>query len=169
MARLNTRSFPCYCGNCSAERGVASVLRSTAVKKVVPILITRVEKAFVCLAAILNVRNVRVLFIMAKRYPVRNSQFLKAVGCRSRVPIQIKAKRAAAISATAIGCSSLNGWYVLWRSRCYMDAQWCGCCLRACAGFSFFTRTGYRQKRFIRHQAGYDSWVESIWYYKFMV
>jgi hypothetical protein len=41
---LNTRSFPCYCGSCSAERGVASVLRSAAVKKVVPILSIRVEK-----------------------------------------------------------------------------------------------------------------------------
>jgi hypothetical protein len=53
MARLNTRSFLCYCGSCSAERGVASVLRSAAVKKV-----------FLCLAAILNLRNARVLFIM---------------------------------------------------------------------------------------------------------
>jgi hypothetical protein len=44
MARLNTSSFPGYCGSCSAERGVASVLRSAAVKKVVPILSTRVEK-----------------------------------------------------------------------------------------------------------------------------
>jgi hypothetical protein len=54
MARLNTRSFPCYCGSLSAERGVASVLRSAAVKKVVPILSTRVEKVFLCLADILN-------------------------------------------------------------------------------------------------------------------
>jgi hypothetical protein len=46
MARLNTRSFPGYCGSSSAERGVASVLRSAAVKKVVPILSTRVEKVF---------------------------------------------------------------------------------------------------------------------------
>jgi hypothetical protein len=58
---------------------MASVLRSAAVKKVVPILNTRVEKAFLCLAAILNVRNARVLFIMAKRHPVRNSQFMKAI------------------------------------------------------------------------------------------
>jgi hypothetical protein len=52
---------------------VASVLRSTAVKKVVPILSTRVEKVFLCFAAILNLRNARVLFIIAKRHPVRNS------------------------------------------------------------------------------------------------
>jgi hypothetical protein len=58
---------------------VASVLRSAAVKKVVPILSTRVEKVFLCLAAILNLRNACVLFIMAKRHPVRNSQFMKAV------------------------------------------------------------------------------------------
>jgi hypothetical protein len=58
---------------------VASVLRSAAVKKVVPILSTRVEKVFLCLGAILNLRNARVLFIMAKRHPVRNSQFMKAV------------------------------------------------------------------------------------------
>jgi 3-deoxy-D-manno-octulosonic-acid transferase len=58
---------------------VASILRSAAVKKVVPILSTRVEKEFLCLAAILNLRNARVLFIMAKRHPVRNSQFMKAV------------------------------------------------------------------------------------------
>jgi hypothetical protein len=58
---------------------VASVLRSVSVKKVVPILSTIVEKVFICLAAILNLRNARVLFIMAKRYPVRNSQFMKAI------------------------------------------------------------------------------------------
>jgi hypothetical protein len=58
---------------------VASVLRSATVKKVVPILSTRVERIFLCLAAILNLRNARVLFIMAKRHPVRNSQFMKAV------------------------------------------------------------------------------------------
>jgi hypothetical protein len=51
------------------------VLRSAAVKKVVPILSTRVEKVFLCLEAILNF----VLFIMAKRHPVRNSQFMKAI------------------------------------------------------------------------------------------
>jgi hypothetical protein len=79
MARLNTRSFPCYCGSCSAERGVASVLRSAAVKKVVLILSTRVEIVFLCFAAILTVSNARVLFIMAKRRPVRNSQFIKAI------------------------------------------------------------------------------------------
>jgi hypothetical protein len=45
---------------------VVSVLRSAAVKKVVPILSTRVEKVFLCLAAILNFRNARVLFIMSK-------------------------------------------------------------------------------------------------------
>jgi hypothetical protein len=79
MARLNTRSFPYYCGSRSAERGVASVLRSAAVKKIVPILSTRVKKVFLCLADILNLRNVRVLFIMAKTHPVRNSQFMKVV------------------------------------------------------------------------------------------
>jgi hypothetical protein len=42
---------------------VASVLQSTAVKNVVPILSSRVEKAFLCLAAILNLRNTWVLFI----------------------------------------------------------------------------------------------------------
>jgi hypothetical protein len=57
---------------------VASVLRSAAVKKIVPTLSTRVEKVFVCPAAILNLRNARVLFIMAKRHPVRNSQFMMA-------------------------------------------------------------------------------------------
>jgi hypothetical protein len=58
---------------------VSSVLRSAAVKKVVPILSTRVEKVFLCLAAILNLRNARVLFITAKRHPVRNSQFMKVI------------------------------------------------------------------------------------------
>jgi hypothetical protein len=58
---------------------VASVLRSAAVKKVVLILSTIVEKVFLCLAAILNLRNVRVLFIMTERHPVRNSQFMKAI------------------------------------------------------------------------------------------
>jgi hypothetical protein len=43
---------------------VSSVLWSAAVKKIVPILSTRVEKVFLCLAAILSLRNVRVLFIM---------------------------------------------------------------------------------------------------------
>jgi hypothetical protein len=43
---------------------VASVLKSAAVKKVVLILSTRVEKVFLCLAAILNFRNARVLFVM---------------------------------------------------------------------------------------------------------
>jgi hypothetical protein len=56
---------------------VASVLQSAAVKKVVPILSIRVEKVFLCLAAILNVRNSRVLFIMASC--VRYSQFMKAL------------------------------------------------------------------------------------------
>jgi hypothetical protein len=79
MARLNMRSFPSYCGSCSAERGLASVLLSAAVKKVVPILSTGAGKVFFCLAAILNLRNARVLFIMAKRHPVRNSQFMKAI------------------------------------------------------------------------------------------
>jgi hypothetical protein len=58
---------------------VASVLRSAAIKKVVPILSIRVEKVFLCLAAILNLRKARVLFTMARRHPVRNSQFMKAV------------------------------------------------------------------------------------------
>jgi 3-deoxy-D-manno-octulosonic-acid transferase len=58
---------------------MASILLSAAVKKVVPILSTRVEKVFLCLAAIYNLRNARVLFIMAKRHPVRNSQFMKAI------------------------------------------------------------------------------------------
>jgi hypothetical protein len=58
---------------------VASVLQSAAVKKVVPILSTRVEEVFLSLAAILNVRNACVLFIMAKRHPVRNSQFMTDV------------------------------------------------------------------------------------------
>jgi hypothetical protein len=49
--------FPRYCGSCSAERGVATVLRSAAVKKVVPILSTSVKKVFLRLAAILNLRN----------------------------------------------------------------------------------------------------------------
>jgi hypothetical protein len=58
---------------------VTSVLRTAAVKKVVPILSTRVEIIFLCLAAVLNLRNVRVLFVIAKRHPVRNSQFMKAI------------------------------------------------------------------------------------------
>jgi hypothetical protein len=58
---------------------VASVLRSAAVKKIVPLLSTRVKIVFLCLAAILNLRNARVLFILAKRHPVRNSQFMKAI------------------------------------------------------------------------------------------
>jgi hypothetical protein len=79
MAGLNTRCFPCYCGSCSAERAVASVLWGAGVKKVVPILSTIVEKVLLCLAAILNLRNACVLFIMAKRHHVRNSQFMKAI------------------------------------------------------------------------------------------
>jgi hypothetical protein len=58
---------------------VGSVLRSAAVKKVVPNLSTGVEKVFLCLAAILNLRNTHVLFIMARRHPVSNSQFMKAI------------------------------------------------------------------------------------------
>jgi hypothetical protein len=54
---------------------VASVLRSAAVKKVVPIKYKSRES----LAAILNMRNARVLFIMAKRHHVINSQFIKAI------------------------------------------------------------------------------------------
>jgi hypothetical protein len=42
---------------------VASVLRSAAVKKVVPILSIRIEKVFLCLAAILILRNAGVVFI----------------------------------------------------------------------------------------------------------
>jgi hypothetical protein len=49
------------------------------IKKLVPILGTRMEKVFLCLAANLNLRNTRVLFIMAKRHPLRNSQFMKAI------------------------------------------------------------------------------------------
>jgi hypothetical protein len=56
---------------------VAPVLRSAAVKKVVPILSTRVEKVFLCLAASLNLRNARVLFIMAKRHPVKKFSVYK--------------------------------------------------------------------------------------------
>jgi hypothetical protein len=37
------------------------------------------EKGFICLAAILNFINARVLFIMAKRHPVGNSQFMKVI------------------------------------------------------------------------------------------
>jgi hypothetical protein len=58
---------------------VASVLRSAAIKKIVPLLSTRVERIFLRLAAILNLRNARVLFTMAKRHPVRNSQFMMAI------------------------------------------------------------------------------------------
>jgi hypothetical protein len=58
---------------------VASVLRSAEVNKIVPLLSTRAERIFICLAAVLNLRNARVLFIMAKRHPVRNSQFMKAI------------------------------------------------------------------------------------------
>jgi hypothetical protein len=79
MAGLNTLSFPCFCGSLSAERGVASVLRSAAVKKTVPLLSTRVERIYLCFAAILNFRKAHGLFIMAKRHPVRNSQFMKAI------------------------------------------------------------------------------------------
>jgi hypothetical protein len=58
---------------------VASVLWSAAVKKIVPMLSTRVERICFCLAAILNLRNARVLFITAKRHPVRNSRFMKTI------------------------------------------------------------------------------------------
>jgi tRNA(Arg) A34 adenosine deaminase TadA len=58
---------------------VASVLRSAAVKKIVTLLSTTVEIIFLCLAAILNLRNARVLFIITKRHPVRNSQFMMAI------------------------------------------------------------------------------------------
>jgi hypothetical protein len=73
MARLNTSSFPSYCGSCSAERAVASVLQSVAVKKVVK------YKSRESLAAILNLRKACVLFIMAKRHPVKNSQLMKVI------------------------------------------------------------------------------------------
>jgi hypothetical protein len=69
---------------------VASALWSAAVKKVLPILSTRVEKVFLCLAAILNLRNARVLFIMAKGHPVRNFQFMKAIRDVSRRKLQNK-------------------------------------------------------------------------------
>jgi hypothetical protein len=72
---------------------VSSVLRSAAVKKIVPLLSTRVERIFLYLAAILNLRNARVLFIMAKIHPVINSQFMKAQRCSfflSRRNLQIK-------------------------------------------------------------------------------
>jgi hypothetical protein len=58
---------------------VASVLRSAAVRKIVPLLSTRVEGIFLCFAAIINLRNARVLFIMPNRHPVRNSHFMKAI------------------------------------------------------------------------------------------
>jgi hypothetical protein len=54
---------------------VASVLRSAAAKKIVPYK----SRENIYLAAILNLRNARVLFIMAKRHPVRNSHFMKAI------------------------------------------------------------------------------------------
>jgi hypothetical protein len=44
---------------------VASVFQRATVKKVVPILSTRVEKVFLWLATIFNLRNAHVLFIMA--------------------------------------------------------------------------------------------------------
>jgi hypothetical protein len=60
---------------------VCSVLRSAAVKykSRESISSTRVEKVFLCLAATLNLRNARVLLIIAKRHPARNSQFMKAI------------------------------------------------------------------------------------------
>jgi hypothetical protein len=57
---------------------VASVLRSAEVKKVVPILST--SRGSISLSrSHLNLRNARDLFIMAKRYTVRNSQFMKVI------------------------------------------------------------------------------------------
>jgi hypothetical protein len=57
---------------------VASVLRSAAVKKVVPILST--SRGSISLSrSHLNLINARVLFIMAKRHPVRNSRFMKVI------------------------------------------------------------------------------------------
>jgi hypothetical protein len=58
---------------------VASVLRSAAAKKIVPLLSTRAERIFICLATTLNLRNARVLFIMAKRHLVRKFQFMNAI------------------------------------------------------------------------------------------
>jgi hypothetical protein len=58
---------------------VASVLRSATAKKIVPPLSTRVKRIFICLAAILNLRNTSVLFIISNRHPVRNSKFMKAI------------------------------------------------------------------------------------------
>jgi hypothetical protein len=57
---------------------VASVLRSAAVRKVVPILST--SRGSISLSRRnLHLRNARVLFIMAKIHTVRNSQFMKAI------------------------------------------------------------------------------------------
>jgi hypothetical protein len=53
---------------------VASVLRNAAVKKIVPLLSTRV-----CHAAILSFRIGRVLFIMANRHPERSCQCMMAI------------------------------------------------------------------------------------------
>jgi hypothetical protein len=75
MARLNTRSFPCYCGSCSAERGVASVSECSGQESSSDFKYKSRES----LAAILNFRNARVQFIMAKRHPVRNSHFMKGI------------------------------------------------------------------------------------------
>jgi hypothetical protein len=53
---------------------VASVLRSAAVKKIVPLLSTRVERIFLYLAPILNLMHVFCLW-----HPVRNSQFMELI------------------------------------------------------------------------------------------
>jgi hypothetical protein len=55
---------------------VTSVLQSAAVKKGSSDFKYKSRES---LATILNLRNARVLFIMAERHPVRNSQFMKAI------------------------------------------------------------------------------------------
>jgi hypothetical protein len=57
---------------------VVYVLRSAAVKKIVPILSTR-RGSISLPRSHSNMRNARVLFIMAKIHTVRNSQFMKAI------------------------------------------------------------------------------------------
>jgi hypothetical protein len=57
---------------------VASVLRSAAVKKIVPLLSTSRESISLPRSH-LPLRNARVMFITDKRHPVRNCQFMKAI------------------------------------------------------------------------------------------
>jgi hypothetical protein len=76
MARLNTLSFPCYFVSCSAERGVSSVFTECSGQESSSDFKYKSRES---LATILNVRNARGLFIMAKRHPVRNSQCIKAI------------------------------------------------------------------------------------------